>query len=185
MLSRADAVVTGSCNCEARDGRGASRGGSSHRDQAGSCLDFPLTQPRSKTLVYMGTFQPNKNVETLARVACTTCPDTTPAVCYRESARRSPGGTSRRRSRGVLCGDDGVATKIPRCRWKPLRWSACVGTRLPVSPDRGEAAGVLSLALAGIRCFYHHHGSCCPSTSAIPMPLLRGRGEGLEAPTEC
>ncbi|CAN5410662.1 N/A [soil metagenome] len=69
VLSRADAVVTGSYNCE--------------REMIEAQLTRrPLTvirpgvddsglpqhdRPLSRTLVYMGTFQPNKNVETLAR----------------------------------------------------------------------------------------------------------------------
>ena len=69
VLSRADAVVTGSYNCEremieARLTRrlltvirpGVDDSGLPQRDS-----------PLSKSLVYMGTFQPNKNVETLAR----------------------------------------------------------------------------------------------------------------------
>ncbi len=69
VLSRADAVVTGSYNCEremieARLTRrpltvirpGVDDSGLPQRDG-----------PLSKSLVYMGTFQPNKNVETLAR----------------------------------------------------------------------------------------------------------------------
>ena len=69
VLSRADAVVTGSNNCqremvEARLTRrpltvirpGVDDSGLSQRDR-----------PETQVLVYMGTFQPNKNVETLAR----------------------------------------------------------------------------------------------------------------------
>jgi glycosyltransferase involved in cell wall biosynthesis len=69
VLHRADAVVTGSYNCEremteARLTRrpltvirpGVDDAGLPRRDR-----------PQSKSLVYMGTFQPNKNVETLAR----------------------------------------------------------------------------------------------------------------------
>jgi glycosyltransferase involved in cell wall biosynthesis len=49
VLHRADAVVTGSYNCE--------------RDPELP----PREYPTSKTIVYMGTFQANKNVETLAK----------------------------------------------------------------------------------------------------------------------
>ena len=69
VLARADAVVTGSYNCEremveARLTRqpptvirpGVDDSGLPQRDR-----------PQSKNLIYMGTFQPNKNVETLAR----------------------------------------------------------------------------------------------------------------------
>ena len=69
ILRRADAVVTGSYNCEKemRDARLTNRPLTVIRpgvdDPGMPVRDYPT----SKTLVYMGTFQPNKNVETLAR----------------------------------------------------------------------------------------------------------------------
>lgn len=69
VLRRADAVVTGSYNCEKemREVRLTKRPLTVIRPG----VDDPGTPvrnyPTSKTLVYMGTFQPNKNVETLAR----------------------------------------------------------------------------------------------------------------------
>jgi len=73
-LNRADAVVTGSYNCEREmiEARLTKRPLSVIRP----AVDDPGLPPRSyppgdgalgKTLVYMGTFMPNKNVETLAR----------------------------------------------------------------------------------------------------------------------
>ena len=69
ILRRADAVVTGSYNCEKemKDARLTNRPLTVIRpgvdDPGMPVRDYPT----SKTLVYMGTFQPNKNVETLAR----------------------------------------------------------------------------------------------------------------------
>lgn len=69
VLHRADAVVTGSYNCE-REMKAARLTGRPLTvirpgvDDPGA---MPREYPASKTLVYMGTFQPNKNVETLAK----------------------------------------------------------------------------------------------------------------------
>ncbi|WP_394771506.1 glycosyltransferase family 4 protein [Lacisediminihabitans sp.] len=69
VLHRADAVVTGSYNCERemREARLTSRPLTVIRPGVDDSGLPPREYPASKTLVYMGTFQPNKNVETLAR----------------------------------------------------------------------------------------------------------------------
>ena len=69
VLSRADAVVTGSYNCEREmvEARLTRRPLTVIRPGVSDSGCAQLTRPRSKTLVYMGSFQPNKNVETLAR----------------------------------------------------------------------------------------------------------------------
>ena len=68
-LNRAEAVVTGSYNCERemKDVRLTKRPLSVIRPGVDQ-LDLPPRQHEDlKSLVYMGTFMPNKNVETLAR----------------------------------------------------------------------------------------------------------------------
>lgn len=69
VLHRADAVVTGSSNCEREmlEARLTSRPLTVIRPGVDDSGLPPREYPASKTLVYMGTFQPNKNVETLAR----------------------------------------------------------------------------------------------------------------------
>jgi glycosyltransferase involved in cell wall biosynthesis len=69
VLHRADAVVTGSYNCERemKDARLTSRPLTVIRPGVDDPGTSPREYPATKTLVYMGTFQPNKNVETLAR----------------------------------------------------------------------------------------------------------------------
>ncbi|HEY0258616.1 MAG TPA: glycosyltransferase family 1 protein [Lacisediminihabitans sp.] len=68
VLHRADEVVTGSYNCERemKEARLTSRPLTVIRPGVPDSGLPPLEYPASKTLVYMGTFQPNKNVETLA-----------------------------------------------------------------------------------------------------------------------
>lgn len=68
VLHRADAVVTGSYNCERemKEARLTSRPLSVIRPGVDDPRVPPREYPSGKTLVYMGTFQPNKNVETLA-----------------------------------------------------------------------------------------------------------------------
>lgn len=67
-LSFANAVVTGSYNCERemKEARLTKRPLTVIRPGIDVPEQEPRTYPRSKSLVYMGTFQPNKNVETLA-----------------------------------------------------------------------------------------------------------------------
>jgi glycosyltransferase involved in cell wall biosynthesis len=69
VLHRADAVVTGSYNCERemKDARLTSRPLTVIRPGVDDPGISSREYPASKTLVYMGTFQPNKNVETLAK----------------------------------------------------------------------------------------------------------------------
>ncbi|HAM25749.1 MAG TPA: mannosyltransferase [Microbacteriaceae bacterium] len=69
VLRRANAVVTGSYNCEREmnEARLTSRPLTVIRPGVDLPEQAPRRYPASKTLVYMGTFQPNKNVETLAK----------------------------------------------------------------------------------------------------------------------
>ncbi|MET4780293.1 glycosyltransferase family 1 protein [Glaciihabitans sp. UYNi722] len=69
VLHRADAVVTGSENCESemKAARLTSRPLTVIRPGVDDLGTPPREYPASKILLYMGTFQPNKNVETLAR----------------------------------------------------------------------------------------------------------------------
>lgn len=68
-LNRADAVVTGSYNCERemKDARLTKRPLTVIRPGIEESHLEPREYPTGKSLVYMGTFMPNKNVETLAR----------------------------------------------------------------------------------------------------------------------
>jgi glycosyltransferase involved in cell wall biosynthesis len=68
-LNRADAVATGSYNCERemREVRLTRRPITVIRPGVPDVGAPPRQYPGSKMLVYMGTFMPNKNVETLAR----------------------------------------------------------------------------------------------------------------------
>ena len=68
-LDRADVVVTGSYNCEREmnDVQLTRRPIDVIRPGIEPSGLPPRTYPTAKTLVYMGTFMPNKNVETLAR----------------------------------------------------------------------------------------------------------------------
>jgi glycosyltransferase involved in cell wall biosynthesis len=68
-LNRADAVVTGSYNCERemREVRLTKRPISVIRPGVPDIGAAPRSYSGSKMLVYMGTFMPNKNVETLAK----------------------------------------------------------------------------------------------------------------------
>ena len=68
VLARADAVVTGSYNCEREmaEARLTRRPPTVIRPGVDDSGLPQRDQPQSKSLVYMGTFQPNKNVETLA-----------------------------------------------------------------------------------------------------------------------
>jgi len=68
-LNRADAVVTGSFNCEREMNqvRLTKRPLTVIRPGIQNSGLPPREYPTAKTLIYMGTFMPNKNVETLAR----------------------------------------------------------------------------------------------------------------------
>lgn len=68
VLHRADAVVTGSYNCEREmiEAKLTSRPLSVIRPGVDDSGLPERLAARSKSLIYMGTFQPNKNVETLA-----------------------------------------------------------------------------------------------------------------------
>ncbi len=68
-LNRADAVATGSYNCERemKEVRLTKRPITVLRPGVPDVGAPPRDYPGSKMLVYMGTFMPNKNVETLAR----------------------------------------------------------------------------------------------------------------------
>jgi glycosyltransferase involved in cell wall biosynthesis len=68
-LNRADAVVTGSYNCERemKEVRLTTRPITVIRPGVPDIGAAPREYTGSKMLVYMGTFMPNKNVETLAR----------------------------------------------------------------------------------------------------------------------
>ena len=69
ILGRVDAVVTGSYNCEREmiEARLTRRSLTVIRPGVDDSGLPQRERPGSKSLVYMGTFQPNKNVETLAR----------------------------------------------------------------------------------------------------------------------
>lgn len=69
VLSRADAVVTGSYNCEREmiEARLTRRPLTVIRPGVEDSGLAQGSRPLVNSLVYMGTFQPNKNVETLAR----------------------------------------------------------------------------------------------------------------------
>jgi glycosyltransferase involved in cell wall biosynthesis len=69
VLERGDAVVTGSYNCEREmlDARLTRRPLSVIRPGIEDSGLPPREYPTGKKLVYMGTFMPNKNVETLAK----------------------------------------------------------------------------------------------------------------------
>lgn len=68
-LNRADVVVTGSYNCEREmnDAHLTKRPIEVIRPGIEDSGIAPRLRPSGKSLVYMGTFQPNKNVETLVR----------------------------------------------------------------------------------------------------------------------
>ncbi len=185
VLARADAVVTGSYNCEremieARLTRrpltvirpGVNDSGLPQRDR-----------PGSKTLVYMGTFQPNKNVETLARGM-----HHLPGYTLRLLSRISQDDRERMTKlapAGSIRFDDGVTDEqyLDALEDATAMVTACWDEGFGIPLIEGEAAGV-PLVLSDIPLFHEVGGDAAvyfehsdPAAFAVAVLSLEAPGE--------
>jgi len=185
VLNRADAVVTGSYNCEREmiEARLTRRPLTVIRPGVDDSRLAQLTRPRSKTLVYMGTFQPNKNVETLAR-----------------GMHHLPGYTLRLLSRistedrehiaalapeGSVHFDDGVSDEeyLDALASATAMVTACWDEGFGIPLIEGEAAGV-PLVLSDIPLFHEVGGDAALYFDHRDSAAFAAAVLSLEAPEE-
>jgi glycosyltransferase involved in cell wall biosynthesis len=185
VLSRADAVVTGSYNCEremieARLTRrpltvirpGVEDSGLPQRDQ-----------PCSRTLVYMGTFQPNKNVETLASAM-----HLLPGYSLRLLSKISPEDRERLAGlapEGSVVFDDGVtdAEYLEALEEATAMVTACRDEGFGIPLIEGEAAGV-PLVLSDIPLFHEVGGDAAVYFDQEDPAAFAEAVRSLESPAE-
>ncbi len=185
VLSRADAVVTGSYNCEREmvEARLTRRPLTVIRPGVDDSGLPQLAAPLSKILVYMGTFQPNKNVETLARGM-----HHLPGYTLRLLSRISPEDRERIAAlapEGSVRFDDGVSDEeyLDALVEARAMVTACWDEGFGIPLIEGEAAGV-PLVLSDIPLFHEVGGDAavyCPhaDAAAFAHAVL-----SLEAPGE-
>ncbi len=185
VLSRADAVVTGSYNCEREmiEARLTRRPPTVIRP---GVIDSGLPQrdrPETKTLVYMGTFQPNKNVETLARAM-----HQLPGYTLRLLSRISTGDRERIAAlapAGSIRFDHGVTDEQYRDALADATAmvTACWDEGFGIPLIEGEAAGV-PLVLSDIPLFHEVGGDAAVYFDHTDPSAFAAAVTSIESPEE-
>lgn len=185
VLSRADAVVTGSYNCEREmiEARLTRRPLSVIRPGVDDSGLPDRGHATTKNLVYMGTFQPNKNVETLAK-AMRLLPGYTLRLLSRISAEDRT-RIAALAPEGSIVFDDGVtdAEYLEALEEATAMVTACRDEGFGIPLIEGEAAGV-PLVLSDIPLFHEVGGEAAVYFDQEDPAAFANAVRSLEAPGE-